>query len=355
MAQELDETFNKLGGVWNDQHTIRVTNEVYEFHKKQGAGPRIKDMSIKLTPFKLDVWNNAEENELLDRSHLIYSPTKGGKTMFVAHLLSQILKNNQELKNPKKIAIIILSDVPGAAIKLRIIEANLNRLKTGDNTHVILPKDEENSQIFSYDSFKHIKILYYMLRKLKLTNKNPNKKQKLLTDEDEITSELFKEANPDVLKDMEELLKKWTHFIFYFDDCMDAYRSSDKQTKHFWTQMATKARHSNITTIMNVQDITNFPSDVKSNLAWLYIIGPCGQRGILRNNFSQLMPSDFANSQKWERFINSLKDIYTEPNRIILIFSKFGANKNTVFYTHVPLNFVQALDKLEKDYLKIKN
>lgn len=351
MAQELDETFSKLGGVWNDQHTIRVTNEVYEFHKKQGAGPRIKDMTIKLSPFDLNIWLN-KENELLDRSHLIYSPTKGGKTIFVTHLLTQILKNNQESENPKKIAIIILSDVPGAATKLRIIEANLNRLKANNSTHVILPKNEDNSQIFAYDSFKNIKILYYMLRKLKLTNKNPSKKQKTLIDEDEITSELFKEANPEVLKDMEELLMKWTHFIFYFDDCMDAYRTSDKQSKHFWTQMATKARHSNITTIMNVQDITNFPSDVKTNLAWLYIIGPCGQRGILRNNFSQMMPSDFTNSQKWERFINSIKDIFKDPSRTILVFSKFGANKNTVFYTNVPLNFVKAIDKLEKDYLK---
>ncbi len=291
------------------------------------------EATVRILEFDIKKW---VRERLKKTSNMIVAPSGGGKTIFTTFMLANFLRYMPE----EKIGIILCSQTPSAYI----------RLKAANNI-AQTPFLDENQVYYSSNIESVISIYWKLQEAYNEQIIRPDLAEDLLADADQERSNFKKKQKERINK----LIKNWTHFVFYFDDCSSWYKSKLKTIRTFWESLPTQHRHANITLIYNIQDIGDIPSEMRTNISSLYVVGVIRQLNLFQKNLGYFFPSPYnASPKKFVQFQGQLKSLILPEHlsKSIIIYpaqdplSQDGASILYVF--KVPQIFVDKILDAEK-------
>lgn len=316
----LQDLFRLQGDIASkDGQVIRCNNE-FKILTQTGK----LDFKVMLKAFDVDNWVTTKFNNI---ACMLYGKTGGGKTILSTHLIAKYFEQNREAA--KKAGIIVIGSHSSAYERLKGLNKHIQdqNEKYGRNDPLLFTED----QIYYTNDINNIKYFFGHLVARKAAREN-------------LPFEEIQVDQPVSLKGkfLDALLNNWESFIFLFDDCMIEFK--DKTHAPFWRSFCTTFRHFNITVFYLLQDLAYIPSEMRTNIQTLFVVGTPPPNIMIRH-CGTLLP---VNGSKMERLIAKFKTIFSDPAKTVTIYTdddSSGQNSESPLVLHykVPTKFAEIL------------
>jgi hypothetical protein len=271
----------------------------------------------------------------INYSHLVYGASQSGKTLFTTLIIRTLIE-----KNPGKFGLIILSKTEDVYLKFSLLD------RIFKNEHF------DRNRIIRYDNLADFIKFYKRLceetkKKIEsFINKSEEQKNEENIDDLKVENEENKNIPPISYNEACKNLSKPTHYIIFFDDCAEMFKS--RKNQEFFDKFFPNKRHSNITVIYGTQVVQYILPSIKNNTDSVTIIGemPHTDCNIIYTGFRQISKY-FDSLNKFSKFIDIKNEIFKDY--AVYMFKNVRTKEKPILYHLVSEKVVKLFEEYECD------
>lgn len=275
-------------------------------------------LNLKIENLELSEY--VKSSACLNGGHVIFGRSGSGKTLFTVILISAILHYNSS----NSFAIILMTKSNSAHSKFRALQS-------------VLKQNFENITL-EKKCIEDVKDLY---DKLKNKPKGTSPKS--------VDTPTGNKDTDDLIKAHDIKITTPTHYIFFFDDCIDEMMCS--KNADFFTEFASNHRHSNITALYTIQQVAKIPGAIKNNTRAVYLAGQFSNQDMISLYRSTMISDVIYDYHLFKEFMKSTALYIENPVNSIIIFNNSCKKKSTdiptILYYKASVELADMVDKAE--------
>lgn len=336
-------------------HVERCSGNIYKFYKNaQDAAPK---WQAEIRNWMTDNFLEKElgkDNVFYKASNLICGPSMAGKTMFTSWFLLNLLRAHPD----KRFLIFIYGGTREAVDKLY----DMQNILFGQ--HPLVDFEHASTQ-----NKRHLVVHTTELDKIKTAHTNIEQYYETISslsldtavgNPDTLGQRVFSALQQDPGTDIElmKTIVQFTDYIFYFDDCIDKFKTSKTTgkdpTQDLIIKLQTRNRHAFITTIYSFQTIKIREELFCSNLTNMFVIGqiPAADKIVLEK-YGPLLQSRFQTVSNLLMYISAMSKIFSQPKYTAQLFSQ-RYKSDTIYWGILPKKYIDQLKEGENKRITIK-